>query len=144
MPLSSVKFIVVSAGIHIFILSAFVFTFRNITEPFKPTLIFLGSILKGEDVIAENETQTASQKPIAMNAPHLIKTHSQERAARADLNKPWTPGPAAEATKPFTKSTFPTIEKPSGQAGSANKDLDGDMPAAVPYRPLKLYSDDQN
>ena len=143
MPLSSGKFIILSASIHIFILFTFIFTFRNITEPFKPTIMFLGSILKEEEVVEGNEPQMSPQKLLASDTLQLLKTASNEHTfVRIELNKPLAPDPVTGETKSFIKSTFPTIQLPSGPTRSSNKGIN-DVPA-MPYRPLQLYPDDQN
>ncbi len=146
LPLQS---LFLSIFIHLMIFSIFVFTFPVSSISFKPTLIFLGSILHEEDLttlygLADGDNTPAQEVLSAAHEELFVSSHEMiSRPFGKIIEQKFVFLPSGDKNqvathaKPTMKTTFPLpVLDASSQAPAATDSWDDHE--AVPYKPLRL------
>ncbi len=130
--------LIFSAGFHLLFITSFVLVFTPLKESFKPEFLFLGSILKQED-LQSSIPKTPSANPwrtfkstTSMDA-HLL---SDKTSPVLQIDKPLQPALIKEEKKLLTKSTLGEVSQAPKKRPNPD-DLDFDL-HLTPYKPLKL------
>ena len=128
-----------SIFIHLIVLNAFIFTFPVQSESFKPQFLFLGSILKQQDI-----SEVMSHKGFPhLNTPSLTDGEAlpslEKPISKFNTRKPKTP---VSSKKSEIKTTFETSQKILNNKDSVNSQ--SFVEPLPPYKPLKLIPNDQN
>lgn len=143
-----IKALFSSLGIHLIVLNIFIFTLPLFRVSFKPSFIFLGPILKEQDLgdISQpgekiDQALSFSEDPSGSGAGDLL-FHSQSvgrRFIEAAPRQPVSPRSVGTREKIVTKSLFDIpADVRQEQAGSAADSLEADREIA-PYKPLGLF-----
>lgn len=142
--------LVLSVIIHLMIFNTFIFTFPLNPSAHKPNLIFLGPILKKNDVVQPQGGIKQKQHPVDAAAKNMFSSTPQV-SGLMDGKKITTPSPFIETTlkKPLLdiendpqnkvtlKSTFELSE--IKEQGSEQQIEDGEIDFKIaPYHPLRL------
>lgn len=143
-----IKALFFSLGIHLIVLSSFIFTLPLFRVSFKPSFIFLGPILKEQDLgdISQpkekiDQALSFSDGPSGSGAGDLL-FYSQSvgrRFIEGALRQPVSPGSVGTRDKIVTKSLFDIpADVKQEQTGSVADSLEVDHEIA-PYKPLGLF-----
>lgn len=143
------KALFISLAIHLVVLNIFIFTVPLSRETFKPVFIFLGPILKQQDVgdILPSDEGTDKFLPGANDlfidgAGDFL--HPSENAGRRFIQgasrEPVSPGSFGKREKIVTKSFFDIpADAKQEQAKSVADSIDAEHEIA-PYKPLGLFA----
>lgn len=142
-----VKALFLSFLVHLIVLSAFVFTFPVFSESFRPTFVFLGAILKSQDVrgdFAGNEEpkeEVVPRQELLKNGAEGLLVQSEAARVRPffqeGAGKPLFP-PALNAQEKATLKTFFEVSAPDDPSVTdAGRDGLGDYGVDA-YKPLRL------
>ncbi len=130
--------LLLSAGIHLFIIIFFAFTFPAPKENFQPKLFFLGSILKKQDVVAHS---TFQNKKINRVTEPITLFESKLSQDAFTTTKPPSGYLLPREPKSITKSTFPVTNNNQTKKPTKISDPESNLPETS-YQPLKLYPHD--
>lgn len=143
-----IKALFLSLGIHLIVLNTFIFTLPLFRVSFKPSFIFLGPILKDQDLgdISQSKEKidqvlSFSEDPSGRGAGDFF-FHSQSvgrRFIEGAPRQPVSPGSVGTREKIVTKSLFDIpADVKQEQTGSVADSLEADHEIA-PYKPLGLF-----
>ena len=148
-----IKALFLSLGIHLIVLNTFIFTLPLFRVSFKPAFIFLGPILKEQDLgdISQpgekiGQSLSFSEDPSSPSSSGGgagdLFFHSQSGGRRfieGAPRQPVSPGSVGTREKIVTKSLFDIpADVNQEQAGSVADSLEADHEIA-PYKPLGLF-----
>ena len=138
--------LLLSVFCHVIIFNTFIFQFPITPEPFKPNIIFLGSILNHNEVFPTTPSVAQLEDKRNFKDPSLINDTLQNRPIITSIavEKPEREAPSSHKTKEFIKANFlNTISSPAKQ-----NDMDNELPLnpiAQPghtYKPLRIEGHD--
>lgn len=143
-----IKALFLSLGIHLIVLNTFIFTLPLFRVSFKPSFIFLGPILKEQDLgdISQpgekiDQALSFSEDPSGRGAGDLFFYSKSvgRRFIEGAPRQPVSPGSVGTREKIVTKSLFDIpVDVKQEQTGSVADSLEVDHEIA-PYKPLGLF-----
>lgn len=143
-----VKSFFLSLVVHLIVLNAFMFTFPSLSTSFKPTFIFLGSILKDQDVgdVLEKGAGGGERLPLAKDSPESVSgelfrsfAETGRRFIQGVDHKPVSPKIVGSREKIVTKSLFNLPEEIKQLPAQSVEDHTEAKYEIEPYKPLGLF-----
>ena len=133
--------LLISFLIHLIVLSSFVFTFSGPQESYKPQMVFLGPILKRQDVVNDTAKDPQRVRPMGSKGTEVTFWPGKKTDVftPSPLNKPASSEPSSSVPKMTLKSTFPVSINKKDKKPSRHEGIDT---LIRPYEPLRLYPHD--
>ncbi|MBI3618212.1 MAG: hypothetical protein HY210_08370 [Candidatus Omnitrophica bacterium] len=153
-----IKALFLSLGIHLIVLNTFIFTLPLFRVSFKPSFIFLGSILKAQDLGDISQSKEKIDQALSFSEDPSSPSpggrgaggrgdgdlffHSQSvgrRFIEGAPRQPVSPGSVGTREKIVAKSLFDIpADVKQEQTGSVADSLEADH-EITPYKPLGLF-----